>query len=156
LQQCYTCIGTGTNVECDVAVDPYDCDGYRLLTEAEWECAARCGTDLPYAGSDTSTDVAWTDENSDDTTHTVADLAPNACGLYDMSGNVWEWTQDWWDDYSTGSVTDPVGATSGSDRVMRGGPWYYAAVYSAVSNRGGGTPDYALSTFGFRLARTVP
>ncbi len=69
--------GSGSGVQCGVGMNPYDCDGYRLLTEAEWEGAARCGTDTLYAGSDTSTEVAWTLENSDGT-QTVAGLAPNA------------------------------------------------------------------------------
>ncbi len=156
LQECYTCTGSGTNVECDVGMNPYDCTGYRLLTEAEWEGAARCGTDTEYAGSNTSTDVAWTDENTNSSPHTVAGLAPNACGLYDMSGNVWEWTQDWYDDYPSGSVTDPIGAESGSFRVFRGGGWFNDAGAAAVSGRNYGTPGYAGGRVGFRVSRSSP
>lgn len=155
LQECYTCTGSGTHVECDVGMNPYDCNGYRLLTESEWEGAARCGTDTEYAGSNTSADVAWTDENSDDSTHTVAGLAPNACGLYDMSGNVFEWTQDWHDEYPSRSLTDPIGAESGSFSVDRGGGWRYGANRSTVSNRDRHSPDDSYYYVGFRLARSV-
>ena len=155
LQECYECTGSGTGVQCDVGSNPYDCTGYRLLTEAEWEGAARCGTDTMYAGSDTSSEVAWTEENSSDT-QPVGGLAPNACGLYDMSGNVWEWTQDWYDDYPEGSVTDPVGAESGSYRVFRGGDWSYGAYYATVSRRVGAYPYRAHDYLGFRLARSIP
>ena len=85
LSECYTCTGSPPAVMCEVIVEPYACDGYRLLTEAEWEGAARCGTDLRYAGSDTILDVGWVTENSCATTHPVAELVPNGCGLYDMS-----------------------------------------------------------------------
>ena len=155
LQECYTCTGSGTGVQCDVGMNPYDCTGYRLLTESEWEGAARCGTDTEYAGSDTSTDVTWTSENSDDT-QTVAGLAPNSCGLYDMSGNVWEWTQDWYDDYPSGSATDPTGAESGSRRVFRGGGWDSVASYATVSYRGHDYPDGSGNGVGFRLSRSSP
>ena len=156
LSQCYTCTGDGSSVECDVAGNPYDCTGYRLLTEAEWEGAARCGTDLLYAGSDDIFDVGWISDNSGDTTHTVAGLAPNACGLYDMSGNVWEWTQDWYDDYGSGAATDPAGPEWGSLRVVRGGDWGSGAGYAAVSGRGGGYPAGAGNGVGFRLGRSSP
>ena len=156
LQECYTCTGSGTGVQCDAGVNPYDCTGYRLLTEAEWEGAARCGTDTAYAGSNTSTDVAWTAENSNSSTHTVASLAPNACGLYDMSGNVGEWTQAWYDEYPSGSVTDPIGAESGSERVFRVGGWGGDARYATVSVRNYYDPSGDSPDVGFRLARTSP
>jgi formylglycine-generating enzyme required for sulfatase activity len=155
LQECYTCTGAGTGVQCDVGPNPYDCTGYRLLTEAEWEGAARCGTDTTYAGSNTSTDVAWTAENSD-VTQTVAGLAPNACGLYDMSGNVWEWTQDGYYFYPSESVTDPIGEEASSNRVRRGGGWDYGADNALVSYRDSLTPGSANGALGFRLARTSP
>jgi sulfatase modifying factor 1 len=129
--------------------------GYRLLTESEWEGAARCGTNTKFAGSNTSTDVAWTYDNSDGP-QTVAGLAPNACGLYDMSGNVWEWTQDWYDDYPSGSVTDPIGSESGSYRVSRGGDWFSSEDIAIVSFRGQAGPDKSYNNIGFRLARTSP
>ena len=158
LQECYTCTGSGTNVECYGALNPYDCMGYRLLTEAEWEGAARCGTDTKYAGLDTYTDVAWTYENSSSNTHTVAELAPNACGLYDMSGNVGEWTQDWFDDYPLGSATDPIGAESGFYRVSRGGDWDTDTELATVSFRSHSVPADVSYTadVGLRLARSSP
>jgi len=157
LQECYTCTGSGTGVQCDVGPNPYECTGYRLLTEAEWEGAARCGTDTAYAGSDTPADVAWTGDNSSGSTHTVATLAPNACGLYDMSGNVAEQTQDWYGDYPSGSVTDPVGGESGDYRIVRGGDWTYNDSSNAtVSGRSVGGLMYRTSSVGFRLARSSP
>ncbi len=156
VQRCYTCAGSGAGVACDIGMNPYDCTGYRLLTESEWEGAARCGTDTEFAGSNTSADVAWTSENSNDSTHTVAGLAPNACGLYDLSGNVWEWTQDWHGDYPSGSVTDPTGAESGSNRVIRGGGWTYTADYASVSLRYDVHPQDSYADLGFRLGRSSP
>jgi formylglycine-generating enzyme required for sulfatase activity len=157
LQECYTCVGTGSGPQCDVVVNPYDCTGYRLLTEAEWEGAARCGADTLYAGSDTAADVAWTVENSNSSTHTVAGLAPNACGLYDMSGNVWEWTQDGYEEYPSGAVTDPVGAESGANRVLRGGGWPTGAGGAALSSRRYDVyPGDAFGDLGFRLSRSSP
>ena len=156
LAECYTCTRSGTGVQCDVGMNPYDCNGYRLLTEAEWEGAARCGTDLLYAGSNDSSAVAWTTKNSGDTPHAVGGLAPNACGLYDMSGNVWEWTQDWYDDYGTGAATDPAGPESGSGRVFRGGGWSYDASYARVAFRYVGGPEGASYALGFRLSRSGP
>jgi len=103
---------------------------YRLPTEAEWEYACRAGTTTKYSfGDDESElgDYAWYGVNSDQKTHPVGSKKPNAWGLYDMYGNVWEWCQDWEEDYPSGSVTDPSGATSGTYRMFRGGSWYYPA-----------------------------
>lgn len=154
LQECYTCWGSEADTLCTVEVEPYDCAGYRLLTEAEWEGAARCGTDLVYAGSDTVSDVAWTNENAGGSTHAGADLLPNGCGLYDMSGNVFEWTHDGYDDYPSGAVTDPVGEESGKYRVLRGGGWDVPP--AVVSSRAGAMPVMTYQDVGFRLARTRP
>ena len=136
---------------------------FRLPTEAEWEYAARGGNrsqGYKYAGSNTVGDVAWYFYNSyalgvdspDYGTHTVATKAPNELGLYDMSGNVWEWCQDWYGSYSSDAQTNPTGPTSGSYRVNRGGSWYYNARYCRVSNRSDFTPSYALRDLGLRLA----
>jgi hypothetical protein len=138
-------------------VEPYSCEGYRLPTEAEWEAAARCGEDTLYAGSTVIDDVAWYSSNSDSTTHTVATKASNTCGLYDMSGNVWEWTQDWYDGtyYDISPDTDPAGATSGASRILRGGSWRNASVTTRVADRTGYDPPVIDSNNGFRLARTM-
>ena len=154
LPECYTCEGSEELVVCDVAMDPYTCHGYRMLTESEWEGAARCGEDLVYAGSNDAAAVAWTSENAEETTHPVASLAPNACGLHDMSGNVWEWTDTWYGDYGLDPLTDPAGPAAGSSRVVRGGGWSNDVLFARVSARNGiVTPSYARGSIGFRVMR---
>ena len=158
LTDCYTCSGSGDSLECDVAMSPYDCDGYRLPTEAEWEGSARCGEDFQYAGSDDIDAVAWYEFNSDGVPHPVGEKDVNACGLYDMSGNVFDWTQDWYDDayFESGSRTDPVGADSGDARVIRGGSWRGTTFRARVARRSHLDPTSADYDLGFRLARTIP
>ncbi len=158
LTQCYSCSGSGTSVTCAVAMDPYSCDGYRLPTEAEWEGAARCGEDLLFAGSNTAGDVAWYNSNSTSRTHPVSGKDPNACGLFDMSGNVWEWTQDWYSStyYTSSARTDPSGATTGADRVIRGGAYDGGAENARVASRSWITPGDRYNSLGLRLARTAP
>jgi len=126
---------------------------FRLPTEAEWEYAARSGGKKEkYAGSDDVNAVAWYDENSGGTTHPVGKKLPNGLGIFDMSGNVWEWCQDWFGDYPSSSVTDPKGPSSGSLRVLRGGSWNFIARDCRSANRYGGTPGPQYYHLGFRLA----
>ena len=128
---------------------------FRLPTEAEWEFAARGGNNsrhYQYSGSNNIDDVAWYDQNSSNTTHDVATKSPNELGLYDMSGNVLEWCQDWYGNYSSSAQTNPTGPSSGSYRVCRGGSWYYDAGYCRSSVRFFSSPDFRFSFIGLRLA----
>ncbi len=130
---------------------------YRLPTEAEWEFAARGGNDskgYQYAGSDNLDEVGWYAENSGGKTHPVGQKKRNELGLYDMSGNVWEWCQDWYGDYPSSAQTNPTGPTTGSGRVDRGGSWYFVPQYCRVANRFFVGPGYRNFNVGFRLART--
>ncbi len=128
---------------------------FRFPTEAEWEFAARGGNEskgYTYAGSNTIGEVAWCSENSSSATHPVAQKKANELGLYDMSGNVWEWCADWSGEYFFMPQTDPTGATSGSNRVLRGGSWRNAATNCRVSYRLTYMPTYRGGINGFRLA----
>ncbi len=128
---------------------------FRLPTEAEWEYAARGGNisgGYKYSGSNNINDVAWYSDNGGSKTHAVGTKSPNELGIYDMSGNVWEWCQDWYGSYSSGSQTNPQGPSSGSYRVGRGGSWYYSAGYCRVSGRYYYAPVHRYSNLGLRLA----
>ena len=128
---------------------------YRLLTEAEWEYAARGGSQSrgnKYAGSNIVDRVAWHSGNSGGRTHPVGTKAANELGIHDMSGNVWEWVSDWYGTYPSGAQTNPTGPTSGSSRVYRGGSWYFVARYCRVSNRVSDSPGIRNHRLGFRLA----
>ncbi|MDR1737458.1 MAG: formylglycine-generating enzyme family protein, partial [Candidatus Symbiothrix sp.] len=144
---------------------------YRLPTEAEWEFAARGGNQsrgYKYSGSNTADNVAWYYENAGDyrkndsnwsadeaiknRTHPVGTKQANELGIYDMSGNVWEWCSDWYGKYSSDSQTNPKGANSGSSRVYRGGSCGNFARIVRVSYRINLTPDNRGSILGFRLA----
>ena len=125
-----------------------------LPTEAEWEYAARGGNrsrGYKYAGSDYIINVAWNTDNSCSTTHPVGTKSPNELGLYDMSGNVWEWCQDWCGSYSSNSQYNPIGPASGSSRVCRGGSWCNGARRCRVSNRFNYAPGNCHSYLGLRL-----
>lgn len=128
---------------------------FRLPTEAEWEFACRGGNNsrgYKYSGSNYIDNVAWYDGNSGDKTHPVATKSPNELGIYDMSGNVWEWCADWYGDYSSGRQTNPKGTYGGSDRVFRGGGWHGRAGCCRSSYRLGYCPTFRIYSLGLRLA----
>uniref|UniRef100_UPI00321780FC SUMF1/EgtB/PvdO family nonheme iron enzyme n=1 Tax=uncultured Draconibacterium sp. TaxID=1573823 RepID=UPI00321780FC len=130
-----------------------------LPTEAQWEFAARGGNSskgYTYSGSNTIGDVAWYEGNSGIKTHPVGQKQANELGIYDMSGNVYEWCADWYGSYSSSSQTNPAGPSSGSYRVRRGGYWYSVADFCRVANRGYDSPDNSNYGMGFRVARSLP
>jgi formylglycine-generating enzyme required for sulfatase activity len=111
---------------------------YRLPTEAEWEYAAKGGNQsqgYKYSGSNNASEVAWYDNNSSSSTHPVGQKKANELGIYDMSGNVWEWCSDWYGSYSSNSQVNPKSPSSGSCRVVRGGSWGINGRYVRVSDR---------------------
>jgi formylglycine-generating enzyme required for sulfatase activity len=127
---------------------------YRLPTEAEWEYAAKGGSTAGgqiYSGGNNRDEVAWYSSNSGSKTHPVGQKMANALGIHDMSGNVWEWCSNWYGDYSSGSQSNPQGASSGAYRVFRGGSWYLVPRYCRVSFRFYGIPDFMRNDLGFRL-----
>jgi formylglycine-generating enzyme required for sulfatase activity len=135
-----------------------DANGYRLPTEAEWEYAARGGvsnaTHTKYAGNNDINTVAWHRDNANNTTHPVGEKVANALGLFDMSGNVWEWCNDWFQNYDTSQTCNPLGGITSSWRIVRGGSVIVNSIYT-VHGRSSSNPFYAsLSLVGFRLART--
>ena len=136
---------------------------FRLPTEAEWEFAAKGGNKsngYTYSGSNNIDNVAWYTVNAYDKgssspdygTHDVKTKSPNELGIYDMSGNVWEWCQDWYGDYSSSSQTNPTGPSSGSSRVLRGGGWCYDATNCRTAYRDCITPTGTSYRLGLRLA----
>jgi formylglycine-generating enzyme required for sulfatase activity len=140
-------------------------DKYRLPTEAEWEYACRAGTTTPFSyGQCLSSRQANFDNTHpmkacpkgsyEEKTVPVASFAPNAWGLYDMHGNVWEWCQDWKGEYPSGLVSDSYVASSGKHRVTRGGSWYNGAGDCRSANRGSGAPDFHNNNLGFRLVKS--
>ncbi|MDR2193311.1 MAG: formylglycine-generating enzyme family protein [Treponema sp.] len=144
--------GSGDAIRCN-----FNASGYRLPTEAEWEWAAKGGGKDPleydYAGSNDAGNVAWYGDNSEYSTHPVGTKLANSLGIHDMSGNVLEWCWDWYDSYGSAAVTDPMGAASGSYRVVRGGSWYYDAPYVRSASRGSSSPTDRYLFLGFRVVR---
>jgi len=137
--------------------------GMRLPSEAEWEYAYRAGTttafhSMPGYPNGTNDDnqagtIAWYNANSGNQTHAVGGKAANALGLHDMAGNVWEWVNDWYEGYSSGAQTNPLGPVSGNYRVLRGGAWHDSAVGVRSSYRYSFTPVITFNFLGFRVAR---
>ena len=150
----YSNIPTSWDSIWDTATCDFEANGYRLPTEAEWEWLARGGENYTYAGSDTIEDVAWYSYNTTGTRDVKTKVA-NGYGLYDMSGNVYEWCWDWYAE-TISSETEAAGGGFGSLRVLRGGSWYHSVEYCTVSNRYSlypGTLD--LPYYGFRVVRNA-
>jgi len=166
---CYTCTGSGSGLTCEPGASfatPYDCPGYRLPTEAEWEYAARAGTtEATYNGTSTLMDcvspngvldpIAWFCGNSSSTTHEVGALTPNDWDLFDMIGSVWEWCHDWYDTYP-GTVSNPWGPATGTARSKRGGSWFDYAELNRAAARNNYVPSATYYNIGMRIARTLP
>jgi len=132
--------------------------GYRLPTEAEWEYAARGGNKskgYKYSGSDNADDVAWYASNSKGMTQEVGTKLPNELGIYDMSGNVWEWCSDWYGTYYGSEQRNPY-SSNGLGYVLRGGSWYNVSRNVRVANRDNSLPTGAGNYLGFRIARALP
>lgn len=130
---------------------------YRLPSEAEWEAACRGGENHQYCGSDDVNSVAWYGENSNGSTHPVGQKQANAYGVYDMSGNVWEWVEDGWHKTYAGAPVDGTAwQASDSSHVLRGGSWYFDPWIIDAADRNWNVPSFRYGTLGFRLARTLP
>ncbi|MES2543839.1 MAG: SUMF1/EgtB/PvdO family nonheme iron enzyme [Bacteroidota bacterium] len=138
----------------------FKANGYRLPTEAEWEYAAKGGrlsSEKKFSGSDKADKVAWHKLNSNGTPHTVGTKVANELGIYDMSGNLWEWCWDWYgtDYYKRAISNNPKGPEMGDKRVVRGGSWDSKLEYLRPANRISTFPDKTHEFYGFRLARTI-
>ena len=167
LASCYACKGSGAAVTCTLSTKtPYLCAGYRLPTEAEFEYAARAGTQTPlYGGQITSchgadavaNKIGWYDKNSGGAPHPAAGKQANPWGLYDMVGNVGEWVSDWYAPYPWGpKLEDPAGPASGTFRVLRFGSFSSEARTLRSASRSGLQPHNRATFAGFRCVRTTP
>ncbi len=162
LSPAYDSNGNLLNRDGQITTDITQVEGYRLPTEAEWENAAsgghqalRAPSRFRYAGSDTIEEVAWHQGNSGNKTSEVGTKGSNELGLYDMSGNVWEWCHDWYGAYSSETKTNPIGPSEGTQRVIRGGAWNHAAHTCRVAFRTSNSPNTGVISLGFRIAKTV-
>ena len=185
LPPCYDCEAGGSIYSCISPEDPYACEGYRLPTEAEWEYAARFGTEksfwTPRGGGDLDddfatscdmaetvlddgtqlTDLAWFCANNLDVgndgngTKPVAQLVPNGHGLFDMHGNVYEWVHDGYEEYPDSNVTDPKGDDGNVNKVLRGGRWSLHGKEMRCAEREVQSSTLVYNFLGFRMARTV-
>ena len=134
----------------------YSCEGYRLPTEAEWEYASRANTSFLYAGSSDLSEVGWFEGNSRGQVQPVAQRKANPFGLYDMSGNVWEWVWDGYAAYPAGeSIENPLGDANSQYRIRRGGSVGHLARYARVAFRVRVDPNFRSYDLGFRLVRTA-
>lgn len=157
LQECSGVLGAGSGVNY-TCVDVHlnrGCTGYRLPTEAEWEYAYRAGTTGPYYAQPPE-DIAWYAESSGTSTHPVGQKIPNAWGLYDMAGNVWEMVWDWYGNYTPDAKIDPYGPVSGTNHALRGGSKSNGPMNIRAASRYAAHPTVRKNLHGFRLARTVP
>jgi len=174
LDRCYECTGDWTSAACTTRGSPYECQGFRLPTEAEWEYAARAGESsaFPNGGNLVAGDedncagsllldngaqmdtVGWYCGNARDNTHPVAQLVHNALYLYDMSGNVSEWVHDWYFESYRGDAVDPYGPSNGSWRILRGGAYDGSPSTLRSAGRGSVSPTHANGKHGIRLVRT--
>jgi len=172
LTPCYTCSGTGKAVVCTVTSTyaasgaMYSCPGYRLPTEAEWEFAARAGSTTALyngaLGTCTGTDtnaaaIAWYKSNASNRSHPVKGKTANTWGLYDMAGNVVEWTNDWYqENLGSSAVSDPTGPTTGTLKVLRGGSWFQTGSYLRSAARFSVSATGRSAFIGFRCVKTSP
>ena len=149
LVPCFTINNTNVMINADTI---YDCEGYRLPTEAEWEYAIRAGTTTSfYNEEETSDDIAWHRSNSNDRIYPVGQKEANLWGLNDMSGNVYEWCWDPYGSYDSLASNDPVSINFDSRRILRGGSWYGSASGTRSANRSYEEPDSRFRSIGFRL-----